>query len=511
MIVIGGGLAGLAASVALAEAGYRVRLLEKRPFLGGRAASYVLADGEHVDNCQHVTFGCCTNLQDFYRRSGSADKIRFYEQLVLIDPQGRRGIMRAAPGWPAPIHMMPSFALFSPLGWEDKLWIARAMFDIVRSQGHPRDLDESGGISMLEWLRRRRQTQRALDRFWRVVLVSALSEELDRTDARYGVEVFWKAVLSNRTGYRMGVPTVRLAELYDGCRASVERKGGEVVLRAPVRALRLENGAIAGVRFDDGHEEAADAYVLAIPRNAVAEVLPESVVKNHAAFANLEKLSDAPITGVHLWFDRPVMSERFLTLLESTTQWIFNKTALYQDHRHLFARGAPRSSGRERCQNHQGDGDQGGCGDVLARAGLRSLAAEAADGHSRALPGGRLDKYWLAGDDGRRGPQWLFGRRGHPTRSRNSADILAAGLAGRNLGREYIRERRPTLKKFEEKNVQAAERRRLGSRRREKGSISFSERCAAKDMDVRRAAFRRQSRSSFLARPAHGEVEAIVV
>src|SRR6266705_1504245 len=152
------------------------------------------------------------------------------------------------------------------------------------------------------------------------------------------------------------------------------------------------------------------------------------------------------------------------------------------DHRQWFARGAPRSSGRERCQNHQGDGDQGGCGDVLARAGLRSLAAEAADGHSRALPGGRLDKYWLAGDDGRRGPQWLFGRRGHPTRSRNSADILAAGLAGRNLGREYIRERRPTLKKFEEKNVQAAERRRLGSRRREKGSISFSERCAAKEM-----------------------------
>src|SRR5947199_7470878 len=146
--------------------------------------------------------------------------------------------MRAAPGWPAPIHMMPSFALFSPLGWEDKLWIARAMFDIVRSQGHPRDLDESGGISMLEWLRRRRQTQRALDRFWRVVLVSALSEELDRTDARYGVEVFWKAALLNPTGYRMGVPTVGLAALYDGCPAAVRGEGGAGVLRGPGRALR---------------------------------------------------------------------------------------------------------------------------------------------------------------------------------------------------------------------------------------------------------------------------------
>src|SRR2546422_10019815 len=112
------------------------------------------------------------------------------------------------------------------------------MFDIVRFQGHPRDLDESGGISMLEWLRRRRQTQRALDRFWRVVLVSALSEELDRTDARYGVDVFWKAVLSNRSGYRMGVPMVRLAGLYDGRPAAPEREGGGGGVSGPGRALR---------------------------------------------------------------------------------------------------------------------------------------------------------------------------------------------------------------------------------------------------------------------------------
>src|SRR2546422_10512609 len=110
------------------------------------------------------------------------------------------------------------------------------MFDIVRFQGHPRDLDESGGISMLEWLRRRRQTQRALDRFWRVVLVSALSEELDRTDARYGVDVFWKAVLSNRSGYRMGVPMVRLAGRDDGRPAAPEREGRGRVVGGPRRA-----------------------------------------------------------------------------------------------------------------------------------------------------------------------------------------------------------------------------------------------------------------------------------
>jgi zeta-carotene desaturase len=90
VIVIGGGLAGLAAGVSLAEAGWRVRLFEQRPFLGGRATSYVLPDGEHVDNCQHVTLGCCTNLEDFYRRVGSADKIKYFDRLLFQDPQAAR-------------------------------------------------------------------------------------------------------------------------------------------------------------------------------------------------------------------------------------------------------------------------------------------------------------------------------------------------------------------------------------------------------------------------------------
>src|SRR5713226_3034163 len=108
VIVIGGGLAGLSSAVALAEAGFRVRLFEKRPQLGGRATSYALPSGEHVDNCQHVTLGCCTNLADFYRRVGAANKIRTYRRLFFADPQGRRGVMEASP-LPPPFHLAPSF------------------------------------------------------------------------------------------------------------------------------------------------------------------------------------------------------------------------------------------------------------------------------------------------------------------------------------------------------------------------------------------------------------------
>jgi squalene-associated FAD-dependent desaturase len=327
VIVIGGGLAGLSAGVSLAEAGWRVRLFEQRPFLGGRATSYVLPDGEHVDNCQHVTLGCCTNLEDFYRRVGAQDKIKYFDRLLFQDPQGRTGAIQAGL-LPAPLHMTGSFLAFAPLSHADKRSIAAALLDILRSKGYTEDLDTPGGLSMLEWLRKRKQTSGAIERFWRVVLVSALDEELDKTDARFGVDVFWKAFLSNRTGYRMGVPAVPLAELYDGCRAEIERRGGEVSLRMPVRALHAQDG-LDGVEFDNGRRESADAYVFAVPHDALAELLPEQMKRREPALAQLGKISASPITGVHFWFDRQVMREPFVTLLDTTTQWIFNKTALY--------------------------------------------------------------------------------------------------------------------------------------------------------------------------------------
>ncbi len=325
---MGGGLAGLSAGVALAEAGWRVRLFEQKPFLGGRATSYVLPDGEHVDNCQHVTLGCCTNLDDFYRRVGSADKVKFFDRLVFLDRQGRTGKMEAGI-FPAPFHMIGSFATFSPLTFADRCSIARAMLDILRWEGHTADLDEPGGISMLDWLTRRKQTPGAIARFWRVVLVSALDEELDRTDARYGVDVFWKAFVSNRTGYRMGVPTVPLAELYDGCKSEIEKRGGEVALRSPLRAIHMSAGAMDKVEFEGGRMESADAYVFALPHEALLSLLPDQAKQQEPAFAKLEKIRVSPITGVHFWFDRELMQEPFVTLLDTTTQWIFNKTALY--------------------------------------------------------------------------------------------------------------------------------------------------------------------------------------
>ena len=323
--VIGGGLAGLSSAIALAEAGLRVRLLEKRPFLGGRASSYLLPDGTHVDNCQHVTLGCCTNLADFYRRIGAADKIQFYDHLFFVDKTGRRSVIKPS-ALPPPLHMAPSFLFFGALDFQDKWAIARALMQIAVHGGNP---PNAAGTSMLDWLRLMRQSPAAIERFWRVVLVSALDEELGKTDARYGIDVFWKAFLANREGFEIGIPNVPLGELYRNCQAAIEVRGGEVRLRAAVREIRIDAGNVTSILLDDGTEWSDNIYILAVPQESLLELLPEATVDSEPSFAGLRHLRNAPITGVHFWFDRTVMQEPFITLLDHTVQWVFNKSLLY--------------------------------------------------------------------------------------------------------------------------------------------------------------------------------------
>jgi uncharacterized protein with NAD-binding domain and iron-sulfur cluster len=161
------------------------------------------------------------------------------------------------------------------------------------------------------------------------VLVSALSEELDHIDARYGVQVFWKAVLSNRNGSRMGVPQVALADLYNGCRLAIVGKGGEVTLRSPLRKIFVHDGEVSAVGFDNDRRESADAFVFALPHETMDSLLPAAAKELDASLGGLKNIKDAPITGVHIWFDRQVMTEPFISLLDTTTQWIFNKSALH--------------------------------------------------------------------------------------------------------------------------------------------------------------------------------------
>ena len=96
ILIVGGGLAGLAVAASLVNRGLRLTLLESRPRLGGRASSFQdPVSGELVDNCQHVSMACCTNLADFCRRVGIAAMFRREREMVLLDRNGKASRIRA--------------------------------------------------------------------------------------------------------------------------------------------------------------------------------------------------------------------------------------------------------------------------------------------------------------------------------------------------------------------------------------------------------------------------------
>jgi squalene-associated FAD-dependent desaturase len=316
-IVIGGGLAGLATAAALGGAGFQVDLFESRAFLGGRATSYPVSGAgetsEVIDNCQHVLLRCCVNLMDFYGRLGVADRIQFHKKFYFLEPGGRMSVLEAG-ALPAPLHFTGSFWKLSFLGLTDKMSIARGLLALRREREQRGDLDR---ISMLDWLREKRQTELAIRRFWSQVLVSAINEDLDRMAASHGFQVFWLGFLARSNSYEMGIPAVPLGELY-GAEAWSRIGNVRLHLRAPVDRIIVEEGAVRGVA-SQGVARSADYYVSALPFERLPGIAPELDL-------NFDGFEHSPITGIHLWFDRSLTELPHATLLDRTMQWMFNKS-----------------------------------------------------------------------------------------------------------------------------------------------------------------------------------------
>ncbi|MDX2153428.1 MAG: hydroxysqualene dehydroxylase HpnE [Bryobacteraceae bacterium] len=311
VLVLGGGLAGLASAAALGFARYRVTVIESRPFLGGRATSYPAGD-ELIDNCQHILLRCCVNLVDFYARLEVSDHIDFHREFYFLEPGGRMSTLRRGRFKP-PLHFAESFARASFLSLPEKLALGRALLALKSERKTRRDLDR---LTMLDWLREKKQPQRVINRFWRQILVSAINEEIDRMSALHGFQVFWLGFLARANSYEMGVPTVPLTRLY-GSEAWERMKTVTLETRASVERIVANGDRIEGV-IVNGQRRQADVYISALPFERIPAVLPELNL-------DLSPFDHSPITGIHLWFDRRVTTLPHGTLLDRTIQWFFNK------------------------------------------------------------------------------------------------------------------------------------------------------------------------------------------
>jgi squalene-associated FAD-dependent desaturase len=325
--VVGGGLAGLAAAVALAEHGLQVDLFEARRRLGGRASSFSdPASDQLIDYCQHVSMGCCTNLADFCRRLKIDDRFERIRSLKFVGPDAQVYDVRASRLLPAPMHLLPSLLRLSYLSRRDRWQIVRALVRLARCD----DDDGTGNGTMGCWLRSAGQSPQAIARFWDVVLVSALGESIEHVSMAAARKVFVDGFLAHREGYEVLVPKVPLGELYGPLIASPLRDLGiDVHLNCPVRRIEcgsgepLQSATIRSLTLGDGSQQPFDYAILATSWRHAASLLPDALLSESAGIAEAAEWQTSPITGIHLWFDRPITELRHAVLVDRLSQWLF--------------------------------------------------------------------------------------------------------------------------------------------------------------------------------------------
>lgn len=327
VVVVGGGLAGIAAAVNLSDRGVPATLIETRQRLGGRATSFVdPATGQTLDNCQHVLMGCCTNLINLYQRLGVADQIQWHRRLYFADDRGQVDQL-VADDLPAPLHMLRSLMSFKLLSFSEKVAISRGILAMLRLGRSARD--RLHDRSFAQWLLGLGQPPGAIKKFWSVIVVSALNEQLDRVDAAYAIQVFQEGFLSHEGAYVLGLPAVPLTHLYDTAYRVITDAGGTVSLSTGASEFVYEGNRIAALRLANGTQLAADAFIASVPYDRLSKLCPSPMRHVDARLGRLDQFEASPIIGIHLWFDtpkdKPLMAWPHLVLTQGSLQWVFNK------------------------------------------------------------------------------------------------------------------------------------------------------------------------------------------
>ena len=321
VVVVGGGLAGLAAGVEAADRGATVTLLERRPRLGGATWSFERR-GISFDNGQHVFMRCCEAYRWFLERIGSASDVHLQSRLdvPVLRPGGPVGAIRRTRG-PAPLHLLAALMTYPHLSRRRRLAVIRAALALRRLDPDDAALDR---LTFGEWLATRGQDSATVAAFWDLIVLPTVNVPAAEASLKLAAMVFRTGLLSHSDAADIGWATVPLSVLHgEAARRTLEAAGGEVRTGAAVRGVRSGAAGRPVVETEGGYLE-ADAVVVAVPHDAAAGLLPPGTV---AGQDRLGELGTSPIVNVHLVYDRAVTELPMAAAVGSDVEFVFDHTA----------------------------------------------------------------------------------------------------------------------------------------------------------------------------------------
>ncbi len=331
--MIGGGLAGITAAVALAESGADVTLLEARPRLGGATCSFN-RDGLIVDTGQHVFLGCCHAYRGLLAKLDMTEHAtlqdRFDVTVLAPGPVGQLGagqprrarLRRTA--LPGPLHMLPALGRYPFLSRAERVRVSRPALAMRRvDPADPAADTQRFG----DWLAARGQSERARRALWDLFSVSALNIAGDDASLALAATVVKTGLLGKNNAADIGVPALPLGELHGDAAATLLAKlGAQVTLGAKVSAIEPDQAGGFLVRLAGG-DVTADAVVLAVPHEKAAPLVPTGALPA-ATVRAWAGLGASPIVNVHVVYDRPVTDLPFAAAIDSPVQWVFDRTRI---------------------------------------------------------------------------------------------------------------------------------------------------------------------------------------
>jgi len=328
VVVVGGGLSGLAAAVSLSSRRIPVILLEQRKSPGGRAYSFLdEATGTVIDNGQHVLIAGYARTMGFLGTIGTRDLVAVQRLPELLFHHPDRGFCSfRLPLLPPPLHLLAGVAstdLFSPA---DKLRMVRAGL-ALRSSVAP---SETGG-TIESWLDAHGQSPGTKRSFWEPLAVAIMNEHIATASAPVFLRALRTAFLSGPRAAALAVPTVGLSELYvDPARAYIENHGGIVRCGADVTGTVAERGNVSAVRLKEGETVGCSAAILAVPSYRAADILPDAL-RGSGFLSRASSIPLSPIVSVHLWFENDAMTQEVLGVIGRRVQWVFNRRKISRE------------------------------------------------------------------------------------------------------------------------------------------------------------------------------------